>query len=161
GKAPNGLDFDLDQAAPPWRAVCYICIVLHDFARCIGPQNRQERSYSQFQMRELYAGTDASRRQRDLKTYDFACIFRDNPMPLDSLSAQQDLLVDGARQAPSSGRYFTTLNPATEQPVANVAEADVEDVDRAVRSSRAAFEGPWAQMRAAERGRLLLRLADV
>jgi aldehyde dehydrogenase (NAD+) len=78
-------------------------------------------------------------------------------MPFDLIPAQQDLLIDGERVPPASGRYFTTVNPATEQAVGSVAEADAEDVDRAVRSSRAAFEGPWAQMRAADRGHLLIR----
>jgi aldehyde dehydrogenase (NAD+) len=82
-------------------------------------------------------------------------------MPFDPIPGQQDLLVDGERVPPASGRYFTTVNPATEQPVASVAEADAEDVDRAVRSSRAAFEGSWAQMRAADRGRLLIKFAEV
>ncbi|WP_158932837.1 aldehyde dehydrogenase family protein [Acidisphaera sp. S103] len=81
-------------------------------------------------------------------------------MPFDLLDGQQNLLIDGQRVAPASGRYFDTVNPATEQVVARVAEADAEDVDRAVRSSRAALEGAWGQMRAADRGRLLLKFAD-
>jgi aldehyde dehydrogenase (NAD+) len=82
-------------------------------------------------------------------------------MPFDPIPGQQDLLIGGERVPPASGRYFTTVNPATEQAIGSVAEADAEDVDRAVRSSRAAFEGPWAQMRAADRGRLLIRFAEV
>jgi aldehyde dehydrogenase (NAD+) len=81
-------------------------------------------------------------------------------MPFDFVTSQQNLLIDGQRVAPASGRYFNTLNPATEQVITSVAEADAEDVDRAVRSSRAAFEGAWGQMRPADRGRLLLKFAD-
>jgi aldehyde dehydrogenase (NAD+) len=81
-------------------------------------------------------------------------------MPSDPIPGQQNPLIGGERVPPVSGRYFTTLNPATEQPNASVAEADARDIDRAVRSSRAAFEGPWARMRAADRGRLLIRFAD-
>jgi aldehyde dehydrogenase (NAD+) len=81
-------------------------------------------------------------------------------MPSDPIPGQQNPLIGGERVPPVSGRYFTTLNPATEQPIASVAEADARDIDRAVRSSRAAFEGPWARMRAADRGRLLIRFAD-
>ncbi len=81
-------------------------------------------------------------------------------MPFDLAADRQDLLIDGKRVPPASGRYFTTFNPATEQIIARVAEADADDVDSAVRSSRAAFEGEWSQMRAADRGRLLLKFAD-
>src|ERR1700728_4451468 len=75
--------------------------------------------------------------------------------------ARQDLLIDGRRIPAASGRYFDVMNPATEQVVALVAEADAVDVDAAVRSARAAFEGSWGQIRAAERGHALLRFADV
>lgn len=73
----------------------------------------------------------------------------------------QHLLIDGKRVAAASGRYFETLNPATGQVLAQVAEADAADVDAAVRSSRAAFEGEWSHMKASDRGRLLLKLADL
>jgi aldehyde dehydrogenase (NAD+) len=52
-----------------------------------------------------------------------------------------------------------TVDPATEQPIARIAEADAADIDAAVRAARAAFEGEWGQGRAAERGQALLRLA--
>lgn len=77
--------------------------------------------------------------------------------------AQQthDLLIDGERVAAASGRTFDTINPATGDVLASLAEADAEDVDRAVRSARAAFEGPWSKLKASERGALLLKLADL
>jgi aldehyde dehydrogenase (NAD+) len=74
--------------------------------------------------------------------------------------AIQDLLIDGKRVAPLSGRYFDTLDPSTEQAIVKVAEADAADIDLAVRSARAAFVGEWGRMRAAERGALLLKFAD-
>jgi aldehyde dehydrogenase (NAD+) len=82
-------------------------------------------------------------------------------MPFDVQSQTQDLLIDGRRVPALSGRYFETLNPATEQVIARVAEADAADIDVAVRSARAAFEGAWGHMRAADRGHALLRLADL
>ena len=82
-------------------------------------------------------------------------------MPFDVQSQIQDLLIDGKRVPALSGCYFDTLNPATEQVIARVAEADAADIDLAVRSSRAAFEGAWGHMRAADRGHALLRLADL
>lgn len=63
----------------------------------------------------------------------------------------------------SSGRKtFETYNPATGEVIASVAEGTAEDVDRAVKAARRALEsGPWATMDAADRGRILFRLADL
>jgi len=75
--------------------------------------------------------------------------------------ARHDLLIDGKRVPAASGRYFETRDPSTEDIIAHVAEADEVDVDAAVRSARAAFEGEWGRMRPADRGLALLRLADL
>src|SRR5260221_1653290 len=80
-------------------------------------------------------------------------------MPYDRPDDTQHLLIDGRRVPAAAGGYFMTVDPATEQPIARVAEADAADVDAAVRAARAAFEGEWGQGRAAERGHALLRLA--
>lgn len=62
----------------------------------------------------------------------------------------------------SSGKTFPTINPATEEVIARVAEGDKDDVDRAVVAARDAFEsGPWPKMDARDRGKLLHRLADL
>ena len=71
------------------------------------------------------------------------------------------LLIDGARVRSTSGRSFKSLNPATEQVIASVAEGNEVDVDRAVAAARRAFEGPWRTMRAAERGHILSRWAEL
>ncbi|MVT69254.1 aldehyde dehydrogenase family protein [Bradyrhizobium pachyrhizi] len=71
------------------------------------------------------------------------------------------LLIDGARVRSLSGNTFKSLNPATEQVIAAVAEGNEADVDRAVAAARRAFEGPWRTMRAAERGHILLRWAEL
>jgi aldehyde dehydrogenase (NAD+) len=71
------------------------------------------------------------------------------------------LLIDGRHVEPASGRFFKTLNPATGEVIATVAEGNEVDVDRAVAAARRAFEGPWRTMRAAERGHILFRLADL
>jgi aldehyde dehydrogenase (NAD+) len=62
-----------------------------------------------------------------------------------------------------SGKTFPTVNPATGEEICQVAEADAEDVDRAARVARAAFhpKSPWRRFSAAERGRLLTKLADL
>lgn len=82
-------------------------------------------------------------------------------MPIDLLEATRGLLIDGRHVPASSGRSFATSNPATEEVIAHLDEAGAGDVDRAVRSARAALDGEWGHMRAAERGRLLSRLADL
>jgi aldehyde dehydrogenase (NAD+) len=72
-----------------------------------------------------------------------------------------DLLIGGRRLPAQSGRYFETLDPANEQVITHVAEADAADIDAAVAAARAAFEGEWGHLRAADRGNALLRLADL
>ena len=69
----------------------------------------------------------------------------------------------GGKWIPSvSGKTFATLNPATEEVIAQVAEGDAADVDLAVKAARDAFEnGPWSKMDARDRGRLLNKLADL
>jgi aldehyde dehydrogenase (NAD+) len=74
---------------------------------------------------------------------------------------QQQLLIDGRRVPSVSGQTFKSLNPATEQVIATIAEGNEADVDLAVASARRAFEGPWRTMRAAERGHILLRWAEL
>ena len=71
------------------------------------------------------------------------------------------MLIDGKWVEAASGKTFETLNPATGEVLARVAEADREDIDRAVKAARRAFEGAWAKVKPAERQRLLLRLADL
>ena len=72
------------------------------------------------------------------------------------------LIINGEAVDSASGRTFITSNPATEEPVCAVAEAGAEDVDRAVRAARAAFEGgPWPKMKPAERQRALFKLGDL
>jgi len=72
------------------------------------------------------------------------------------------LLINNRWVSSESGKTFPTINPATGEEIAQVAEADSGDVDKAVRAARAAFDGgPWRKISAAERGRMLNRLADL
>jgi aldehyde dehydrogenase (NAD+) len=77
------------------------------------------------------------------------------------LRTPQQLLIGGRRVPSSSGRTFKSLNPATEQVIATIAEGNEADVDLAVAAARRAFEGPWRTMRAAERGHILLKWAQL
>jgi aldehyde dehydrogenase (NAD+) len=79
-----------------------------------------------------------------------------------SLQTATKLLIDNEWVSSISGKTFPTINPATGAEIAQVAEADAADVNIAVKAARHAFEkGPWRKMAAAERGRLLNRLADL
>jgi aldehyde dehydrogenase (NAD+) len=69
------------------------------------------------------------------------------------------LFIGGKFRAPLSKRHFATVNPATEEKLAEVAEADERDVDRAVKAARQAFEGEWGQMAGKERAKHLFRVA--
>ncbi|GMH21475.1 hypothetical protein Nepgr_023317 [Nepenthes gracilis] len=72
------------------------------------------------------------------------------------------LLINGEFVDSASGKTFPTLDPRTEEVIAHVAEADAEDVNRAVFAARKAFdEGPWPRMTAYERARIILRFADL
>ncbi|KAI5293541.1 aldehyde dehydrogenase (NAD(P)(+)) ald5 [Ascosphaera acerosa] len=61
----------------------------------------------------------------------------------------------------SDGKTFETINPHTEAPICRVHEASPDDVDVAVAAARAALSGPWQHLPASERGKLLIKLADL
>ncbi len=71
------------------------------------------------------------------------------------------LFIDGQWVDAESGKTFTTPNPATGQTLAEVAEADKADIDKAVQAARRAYEGKWSKMSARDRGRLLYKLAQL
>jgi len=71
------------------------------------------------------------------------------------------LLINNRWVESETGKAFTTTNPATDEEICQVSEADAADVDKAVRAARAAFEGSWRTTQASERGHLLHRLADL
>jgi len=71
------------------------------------------------------------------------------------------LFIDGKWVEAASGKTFATHNPATGEVLAQVAEGDAEDIDRAVAAARQAFNGPWSRFTPQERQRLLLKLADL
>ncbi|MFZ0878234.1 MAG: aldehyde dehydrogenase family protein, partial [Candidatus Acidiferrales bacterium] len=72
------------------------------------------------------------------------------------------MLINGKWVAAASGKTFKTFNPATGDVLANIAEGDREDINRAVGAARAAFDsGPWTKMSPSERGRLIWKLGDL
>lgn len=71
------------------------------------------------------------------------------------------LFIDGKWVDAESGKTFETPNPATGATLAEVAEGDKADVDKAVAAARRALEGKWSKMSARDRGRLMYKLAQL
>ncbi len=80
----------------------------------------------------------------------------------DFLQKPRQMFINNQFVNSASGKTFPTYNPATGEVLAQVAEGDREDIDRAVKAARKAFEGDaWAYMSASQRGRLIWKLADL
>ena len=72
------------------------------------------------------------------------------------VSGKHQMLVNGRWVDSASGKTFPTYNPPTGEVLAKIAEGDREDIDRAVKAARNAFEnGPWSLLTPSERGRLI------
>jgi acyl-CoA reductase-like NAD-dependent aldehyde dehydrogenase len=82
-------------------------------------------------------------------------------IPATLLASGGRMLIGGEWRDAASGKRFRTVNPATAEPMLDVAEGDAPDVDLAVRAARAALDGPWGKMSASERGVLLWKLSDL
>jgi aldehyde dehydrogenase (NAD+) len=74
------------------------------------------------------------------------------------LKAKYDLFVGGKFVAPKSGKYFESINPATEEVLAEIALANQADVDAAYQAAQKAF-GAWSRLPGTERGKYLYRIA--
>ncbi len=75
------------------------------------------------------------------------------------IAPRYDLFIDGQFVPPAKGGYFDTINPATEKKLGEVASATGEDVDRAVKAARKAYDKTWSKMPAKERGKYIYRIA--
>ena len=78
------------------------------------------------------------------------------------VSTTRKMLINGKWVEAASGKTFPTLNPATGDELAHIPDGQKEDIDRAVKAARVAFEkGPWRKITPSERGRLMWKLADL
>ena len=75
------------------------------------------------------------------------------------LKKKYDLFIGGKFVKPKSGKYFETINPATEEVLAQVAEANEKDVDLAVKAARKAYNEVWSKLSGKERGKYIYRIA--
>jgi phenylacetaldehyde dehydrogenase len=85
-----------------------------------------------------------------------------NKLVEDFVGSRRQLFIDGQPVDAKSGKTFDTLNPATGELLATVAEGDAADIDVAVRAARRAYDdGPWGSMSSSDRGRIIWRIGDL
>jgi len=77
------------------------------------------------------------------------------------LKEQYGHFINGKFVEPKEGKYFDTINPATEEKIAEVAEGSAADVEAAVKAARNAYDKTWSKMPAAERGKYIYRIARI
>lgn len=104
----------------------------------------------------------SGRRPNTLKL-NFSTTWQYEPAPesrsVATIEKQYDLFINGEWQKPGSGKYFDTINPATEEKLSRVALADQKDVDKAVAAARTSYEKVWKDMPAKERAKYIFRIA--
>lgn len=76
-----------------------------------------------------------------------------------SIKKRYDLFIDGNFVAPSTKKYFDSINPATEEDLTQIALAGEKDVDKAVKAARKAYDTVWSKTSTAERGKYIYRIA--
>jgi betaine-aldehyde dehydrogenase len=81
--------------------------------------------------------------------------------PASETPRKYQLFIDGKWVDAESGKTFTTPNPATGATLAEVAEGDKADIDKAVDAARRAFDGKWSKVSARDRGRMMYKLAQL
>lgn len=90
--------------------------------------------------------------------WDYAPAPESVPVKIDD---HYDLFINGKFVAPASGKYFPSINPATEEKLSEIASASEADVDKAVKAARNAYENVWSKMPGRERGKYLYRIARI
>ncbi len=76
-------------------------------------------------------------------------------------ASPRQLFIDGQWTDAASGKTLQTPDPATGETLATIAEADAEDINRAVSAARRAFDGPWSRLTPSERGRIIWKIGDL
>lgn len=101
--------------------------------------------------------------KKDIKKLEFFTDWKYAPAPEATdhirLQKQYELFINGKFVKPNSGKYFDTINPATEEKIASIAEANEKDVDTAVKAARSAYDKTWSKTPAKERAKYIYRIA--
>ncbi len=77
------------------------------------------------------------------------------------IEPRYDLFINGKFEKPLSKKYFSTINPATEEKLSEVADANAADVNKAVVAARTAYDKVWKKMPAKERAKYIYRIARI
>lgn len=75
------------------------------------------------------------------------------------IKEKYELFIDGKFVKPSSGNYFNTINPATQEVLSSIAYGNEKDVDKAVKAARKAYDQTWSKLSGKERGKYIYRIA--
>jgi len=78
-----------------------------------------------------------------------------------TIAPRYDLFINGKFVTPAKGKYFATTNPANEKKLSEVGEASAEDVNKAVKAARSAYDKVWSKMPGKERGKYIYRIARI
>ena len=76
-----------------------------------------------------------------------------------TIKKKYDLFINGEWQKPSNKKYFDSINPATEEKLSEIADANAADVDKAVKAARNAYDKTWRKMQPKERAKYIFRIA--
>jgi aldehyde dehydrogenase (NAD+) len=76
-----------------------------------------------------------------------------------TINPRYELFINGKFEKPLSKKHFDTINPATEEKLSEVADANTADVDKAVKAARTAYDKTWSKMPAKERAKYIYRIA--
>ncbi|XP_068092559.1 aldehyde dehydrogenase 1A1 [Hyperolius riggenbachi] len=101
---------------------------------------------------------------RSVNSLEMSSLGKSLPDPLSNVEVKYTkIFINNEWHDSVSGKKFATFNPATGEKICDIEEGDKEDVEKAVKAARAAFEfgSPWRRMDASERGKLLNKLADL
>src|SRR5437899_8030109 len=103
--------------------------------------------------------------EREKPALEFGSAWEYSPAPESRdhvrLEERYGLFIGGKFVAPKSRKYFETINPATEEELADVAEAGAADVDAAVRAAEDAYRKRWSKLKPADRGKYIYRIARI
>lgn len=104
-----------------------------------------------------------AKKSKNISSIDFSSDWEYAPSPESTdhinLKKKYDLFIGGKFVKPKSGKYFKTINPATEEVLAEIADADEKDVDLAVKAARKAYNEVWSKLSGKERGKYIYRIA--
>jgi aldehyde dehydrogenase (NAD+) len=78
-----------------------------------------------------------------------------------AIASRYELFINGKWQKPSSGNYFNSINPATEEKLSEIALAEQADVNKAVKAARQGYEKYWKKISPTERGKYIFRIARI